>query len=425
MGLGDRPRGRWWVRIALVGGLIAGVGTVVSLALVRPDQIAIATDVYARAGRAVLDGEAVYAVRPADHPRFTFQYPPVVAVLAVGYGLVGPTAAFVCQTAITLLAAGALAWLVLDRLRLDRRTDRWLAALAIVAAGPVASVFAMGQISAVVALCVVGGFLAAIADRPRRSGTGFGLAAFLKVYPGGTWVWLLARRSWRPLAVASAVLIAGWLANLAVGFELTRRYVTTVLIEGSATSAFAGGPPLSPGYVTVMRPLSALGVSGVWLWVGAATLVGPPVLACYRRFDDPVGVETAMLATVIGLLAVVPLESFYFTLAVAPIVLVAYRIEDHPAVGVLAVGTLLVWLAVPPGPLAAVASDLPAGLAGVAAWLAESVLRRVQPPLVGTALVLLACVWVQHDLARGRYPGQRSEADVRGPSADARRENES
>ncbi|WEL22815.1 glycosyltransferase family 87 protein [Halorhabdus sp. BNX81] len=408
VGGGDRPSGRWWVRLSLVVGLLAGLTAVISMAVVRPAQFSVATDVYARAGRAMLDGEAVYAVSPTGTPGFTFKYPPVVAVLSIGYGLIGPTAAYVTQVGVNLLALGTLAWLVLDRLPTKSRIDRRLAALAILAAGPVTSTFVMGQISPVVALCVGGGFLVALTDRAWRGGVGFGLGALIKVYPGGTWAWLFARRSWRALAVAIGVLAVGWLGNLVVGIELTQSYVTTVLFEESSTAVFAGGPPLRPAHVTVMRPLSALGVSGPWLWIGAAGLLGPPVLACYRRLDEPAGAETAFLATVIGLLAVVPLEWFYFTLAVAPLVLVAYRIENHPAVRVLAIGTILLWLAIPPEPLLMMTSDLPAGLGGAATWLATDVLRRIQPPLIGACLVLGACVWVQHDLARGRAVCRRT-----------------
>jgi len=402
VGGSERSNGRWWVRLSLFGGLIAGIVTVISIVSFRPEQFSVATDVYARAGRAMLDGEAVYAVSPADNPGYTFRYPPVIAALAIGYGVIGSSAAYLTQVGVNLLALGGLAWLVLDRLPSLDRLDRRLAALTIIAAGPVTSTFVMGQISPVIALCVGGGFLIALADRVRAAGVGFGVAALTKVYPGGTWAWLFARRSWRALAVASGVLAVGWLANLAVGIELTHSYVTTVLLEESSTAVFAGGPPLRPAYVTVMRPLSALGVSGPWLWIGAGAIVGPPVLACYRRLDEPAGAETAFLATVIGLLAVVPLEWFYFTIAVAPLVLVAYRIETHPAVVVLAIGTLLLWVVVPPASLAMLASDLPAGLSGATEWLAVDVFRRVQPPLIGAFLVLGACVWVQHDLARGR-----------------------
>ncbi|MFB6162788.1 MAG: glycosyltransferase family 87 protein [Halococcoides sp.] len=403
-----RPtRGRWWVRVACAGGVLAGLGTVISLFFVRPDQIAIATDVYTRAGQAMLDGGSVYAVSPADHPGYTFQYPPVIALLAIAYGVAGPTVAYVGQIGIDLLALGALATLVLDRLPADRG-DRRLGALTILTAGPVASALAMGQISPVVALCVVGGYLLALADRVRASGFGLGLAALLKVYPAGAWAWLLARRSWRAVAVAVAVVSVGWLANVAVGIELTHTYVTTVLFEESSTAVFADGPPLWPGYVTVMRPLSALGIRGVWLWVIAAAIVGPAVLASYRDLDSAIGAETAALATVLGLLAVVPLESFYFTMAVPLLVLVAHRIEDHPAVRLLAIGTLLIWVAVPPGPLTAMASPLPPTLGGIATWIGESVLRYVQAPLVGAGFVLGACVWVHHDLAHGRSIGRPS-----------------
>ncbi|AWB27068.1 glycosyltransferase family 87 protein [Halococcoides cellulosivorans] len=399
--------GRLWVRIALVGGLLAGVGSVLSLVLVRPDQIGIATDVYARAGRALLDGEAVYAVHPVDHPGFRFRYPPVIAVLATVYGAIGPTGAFLVQSGVNVLALLTLAWLVDDRLPPLPATDRALAGLTILVAGPVASALVMGQLSPLIALSAVGGCLVALSGRPRRAGLGLGLAAFVKVYPAGAWAWLAAKRSWRALAVAVLVVAGGWLASLAIGVDLTQAYVTTVLLDESSTAAFADGPSLWPGAVTLMRPLAALGVRGTGLWIGALAIVAPPVLACYRHLDDPVGVETALLATVVGLLAVVPLESFYFTLAVPVLVLVAVRIEDHPAIRPLAVGTLLVWLAVPPGPLAALATSLPGALGGLTQWVAESVLRRIQAPLVGSLLVLGACVWANHDLA-----GENSETET-------------
>lgn len=401
--------GRRWVRFALVAGLLAGVGTVGSLFVVRPDQIGIATDVYARAGRALLDGEAVYAVHPVDHPGFRFRYPPLVALFATVYGVIGPTGAFVVQSGLNAIALLVLAWLVDERMPALPATDHALALGAMLIAGPVASALVMGQVSPVIALGAVGGCLVALRDWPRRAGIGLGLAAFVKVFPVGVWAWLLARRSWRALGVAAIVLTGAWVGSLAIGVDLTHAYLTTVLLEESSTAAFAEGPPLWPGAVTVMRPLSALGVRGTGLWIGAIAIVAPPVVACYRHLDDPVGVETALLATVIGLLAVVPLESYYFAIAVPLLVLVAVRIEDHPAVRPLAVGAVLIWLAVPPGPLAELATNLPGTLGGVTQWVAEAVLRRVQAPLVGSLLVLGACVWAHHD-ERGDTSADRTDA---------------
>lgn len=171
--------------------------------------------VYLVAVHALLHGHSLYGVHPGERAGFT--YPPFAAVVLIPFTLISEATAQVVWTLLTLAAAGALCLVVARALprRLGPVPVVWPALTALLlAAKPVQSNLAFGQISMFLALGVVADLLA----RPRRGqGAVTGLCAAVKLTPlvFVPYLWLTGRRRAAGVAAgafAAATVLAGLLA---------------------------------------------------------------------------------------------------------------------------------------------------------------------------------------------------------------------
>ena len=392
---------RRWPRLVLLAGVLSGLTTLVGLPTRHPEQVGIATDVYALAGRALLDGGDLYATVPA-HPGFAFRYPPVLALAVVPHGVLGQTGAFVLQTALNLAALAALAGLLVRLAEragatLDRR-DRLLVGAYAVLGGPVAANLVMGQVNPLLALGVAAGTWFVLREREQAGGVAFGLAALVKLFPALLGAWLVRLRAWRAVAAATATGLSLLLVGvLALGPGVHESYVGTVLADEAAVAAFADGPDPAAPYVTVRRQVAlvAPGLSGTAKSAVGAAVLAPVVVAASRVVEDTVSRLLSLQATLLATLLLVPLEPFYLVLGLCPLVPLLYALERGRARRLFLAGAVLLSVPVTYESVVAVTAVAPAGLADAVRGIARAAFGVALPPSVGAWLVLAACVLAQ------------------------------
>jgi alpha-1,2-mannosyltransferase len=243
--------------------------------------------VYRFAGRAVLDGTALYGVRdPVEGLPFT--YPPFAAVLMTPLAWLPPwlLAALWSATSVAALAAVVL----LVRRSLGRPAPAWsVAALAVLAFAlePVWQNAVFGQVNTFVMLAVLVDLL-----RPERrwSGVLLGIAAGVKLTPL-VFVVLLVLVGYRSAAARATATFA---ATVVVGVLVMPGAATTYWTE-RLLSASRVGPPALAHNQSVLGVLTRLGESvpstTVWLAVEVPLAVGILLVAAgwWRRGDRVLG----------------------------------------------------------------------------------------------------------------------------------------
>ncbi|WP_232687354.1 glycosyltransferase family 87 protein [Halobacterium zhouii] len=408
-------------RLVLAVGVLAGVLTGVSLPVVHPEQVALASDHYYRGARAALLNADIYAGNVG------FLYPPPVVVAFYPLALLGdPAGAFALQVALDLVALAVLAALlvaVTERAGVDlSRVDRVLVAGYALASLPVVANLLMGQVNPVLALAIAGGAVLLERNRPRASGVAFGLAALVKLFPALVGVWLLRRRAWTAIAAATATGV-GLLAvgALAFGVPAYEAYITHTLTGEMAVGAFQHGPDPTAPYVTVRRQL---GVLAPWLpgWavLPASLLAVAPVLVGVNRTVDTLRSRlVALQGTLLATLVAFPLEGFYVALTVFPLVPLLYLLDSGVPRRLFLAGALL--LSVPVTydtvAVATAASVVPLGVGAAVREAARSLFAFALPSMVGVWLVLAACLLVQHRAATVTHSPE--DAARSGPPNDA------
>ncbi len=197
------------------------------------------------AGRAILDGEDVYAVR---HQRgWPFYYPQTMAVLMVPLALLPVGPAVVAWYAVSV---AALFWAGLRLVRLcdelaGRPVGPWVVAAFLVNFGPIVSGLQRGQLSALLFMLMVEAFWWYHRGRMAHSGMFVALAAALKVYPALLILPLVVRREWRGLAAFLGGLAALWIVvpmmarGPQVGWEATRQWTSAILLPFLTDGSYA------------------------------------------------------------------------------------------------------------------------------------------------------------------------------------------
>lgn len=400
-------------RIVLAVGVAAGLANLVSLPLLRPEQVGLATEVYTTAAEAALAGEPVYGVSPPGTSGLHFVYPPVVLLAVLPYGLIGdPTISFAVQTTVTVAAGLLLARLLLgvvaDAGVSLTRLDRTLVVGFVLLSSHSAPTLVNGQLNVVLGLLVAVGFLSVARERQWLGGTALALAATVKLFPAAFGCYLLARRRWRAVAAATLTGLGLLALGLVVfGVEPLETFLTAVVPAESQTGDLARDP-LAHDYQTVRRQLAAVlpWLPATWLPVLGVAVVAPVVAGTYRRLETGIDRMLAVLATIVGTLLVLPLEGLYFPLAFFPLVPLLYCLPSGRSRQCLVVGTLLTMVTVTPiGVRALLESgllgpDLGAALEAVTTPLFYVIL----PPTVGMWLLVAAGVvwqWRERDQATG------------------------
>jgi len=393
-------------RLVLAVGALAGVPTVLVFPRVNPAQVALASDVYYAAGRAVLAGRPIYDVG--------FLYPPPVAVAFLPNALLGDAAlAYGYQILVGVLALAAVAAVAVRLaaragVRLDR-TDRLLVAAAVLASPPSVVNLVNGQVNPVLAAAVGAGALALEADREWASGNAFAAAALVKVFPALVGAWLLRQRAWRATAAATAVGVGVLLAGLPVfGVDAYETFATTVLTGEANVATFPDGPDPREPYATVRRQFAAVapGLSGAELLAASVAVLAPVVAAANRVTASVTDRLVGLHAVLVAVLVAFPLEPFYAVLAYPTLVPLLYALDGMPRRLFLA-GSLLTVAPVAFSDVALLASApvVPTAVADALLAAAEALFTYVRPPTIGAVLTLAACVLQQH-----RRAGERATA---------------
>jgi len=395
-------------RIVLVLGLLAGLGQAYTLPRLSPEQITLATDVYHHAAEAFLAGGNPYTVTPPDLPGYYFLYPPVVLGAMLPYGLLDPGLAYAIQTALNLLTTAAIAAVLVrtiehggvDLGRLDRVL---IAAFAFGSTGSVTNVI-NGQVNPQLALGIAVGVLLVERDRGTLAGVVLAAVATVKVFPALVGAWLLRRRAWRAIVAAVATGVGLFLLGLlAFGPDLTAAYFTEALAREASVGTFEGGPDPASNKVTIRRQIAFLAPwvpADLLLPVGAA-LLAPVVLAASRTMATLRDRLVALQATLLAMLILVPLEPFYFSLAVFPSVVLLYLIRGRwprrlylagflLAAAPLTMSSATVWIET---------LSLSPGMAGAITSAARSVFSFALIPMYGIWLMFGACALYQHQRA--------------------------
>lgn len=386
-------------RLLLATGVVAGIWSGATLAVTQPEQLTLASDVYYHAARAALAGEDFYATTPPGLPGYRFIYPPVVMLGFLPHALLGsPAAAYALQTTLNLLAIAGISWVLLDALgRRDvpiDRADRWLVVGFVAAGSWSTGQLVMGQTTLWLALAVAVGLAALERCRDGRAGVAVALAALVKLFPATIGLWFLRQRRYRAVGTALATGLGGLLLGVVVfGPDVTHQYLAEILVERFRGQTFDGVPDPTRNHVTVRRQLAfVLGGGSPLITPLAFAVVGLPVAVCYRDVSTDVRRLTAVLATLVGTLLVLPLQSLYFSLLLYPAVLLAFALPGSRARFLFVAGTLATFVSLDPSGVATLLGATPNWLATPVVAASREVFSVVLPPTVGMWLVLAGCV---------------------------------
>ena len=397
-------------RIVLSLALVAGVGQALTLPRLSPEQVTLATDVYHYGARAALSGGDPYAVTPPGLSTYYFLYPPVVLGAMLPYGLLDPDAVYAFQTVLNLLTTAAIAVVLvrtIEQCGVDLgRPDRILVAAFAFASAGAATNLINGQVNPQLALGIAAGVLLVERGRETLGGTILAVVATVKLFPALVGAWLLRRRAWRAIT-AAVVTGAGLflLGMVALGPDLTTAWASDALAREASMGTFEGGPDPESNKVTVRRQIAVLApwVSGDLLFPAGVALLAPVVLASYRSMATLRNRLVALQATLLAMLALMPLEPFYVSLVVFPSVPLLYLLEGRwprrlylpgflLASAPVTMTTVTVWVKrVAPS----------TGTAEAITALARDAFFFALPPMYGIWLMLGACILFQHRQAGG------------------------
>lgn len=404
-------------RIVLVISILAGINYIVSMALFSPEQFGLASSVYATAADTWLAGGNPYEVTPPELPGYHFLYPPIALVVFIPHALVGQTGAYALQIISNVLVGTVLAvvlWNALERRGLDLSgLDRWLLGGFVLISSYGMPVLIQGQTTLWLTLAMAIGFESVDRQRENLAGTGFALAAIVKVFPAGVGLWLLRVRAWRAVLVAVLVGLGSLVIGvLLLGPELTEHYITEVLLARYERESFerVSDPTTTVG--GIRRQLTGLfGVPGPYLNLVSVAILAPLLAVSYRSIETDVDRQLAALATIVTVLLFMPLQPLYFTLLTYPLVIVLYRLGGGFPRYLVIAGVLLTFGKVALEPLIEWAGYLPATLASAVIDAATVGLAIALPTDVGMWLLLLGCVLYQVRRARSPSGASPSSAD--------------
>lgn len=392
-------------RLVLLLGILSGLSSLVATPFVTPDQFMLASDVYYYAGEALLSGGDIYAVDPPGRPGYHYIYPPVVVLTFVPHVLLGtPVGAYAIQTVLNALAAGGIAlilWRALTRrgLALDRFDAVLLYGFALVSTHSAISLV-NGQVNIWLGFGIAVGVDALDRNRTELAGVAFGLVALVKVFPAVLGLYLLRRRAFRGVAVATAIGVAG----LVVGFfaldpDVTVTYFSEVLT--GRYDGFDGAPDPTQTRGGAQRQIAAIfGLGPPYLTPLAGLALAPVLAYLYTDIGTDIQRQTAILGTILVTLLFFPLQRLYMVLFVAPLVLVLYSVPAGRARSTLLLGALVSFARLDFSlvEVALTSVPLPGAVQSPLLTAIEGLFRVVLPPTLGMWLLLLGCVLVTSDL---------------------------
>lgn len=393
-----RPRRS--ARFVLLAGIIAGLGNVLFIPFVNPDQVFLASDVYLAAAEAFLAGEDIYAATPPGRS-LTFLYPPIVILLFVPHALVGSqVGAYTIQVVLHVAAGIGLTAVTVRALRrrgMDiTRVDHLLVLLFVVLSAHSAIVLVNGQVTLWLGFAFAVGFDALDRRAESLAGIAFAGAAVIKVFPAAIGLWLVRTRSWRSIAVAIATGLGGLLLGaVLLGPELTATYLTDVLMARYTEETFASRPQPTETVGGIQRQFAAIfgGGSTLVTILGAAILAPLVGYLFLDIYTDELS-TTALLGAVVAILLFFPLQRLYLPLLAFPLIVVLYTLSPGRPRQLLVLGTLISFLRPSVGQVYAIVRFLPVP-GGVERFLltaVEQFLVFILLPTLGLWLILGACL---------------------------------
>jgi alpha-1,2-mannosyltransferase len=180
----------------------------------------------------VHDGGEIYDYLKPDS-KYGFTYPPFAALVMLPMAYLGWHGAIVVNVAASVVAAGAVLWLLVDPVARREGWTRWyaFAIVACLAAAfePMRETVNFGQVNALL-LGLVGLDLLVLVRRDSRwAGVGIGLATAVKLTPGVFVVYLLVTGRWRAAATATGAAAAVTLVSGALAPDASREFWTQAI----------------------------------------------------------------------------------------------------------------------------------------------------------------------------------------------------
>lgn len=306
----------------------------------RLRNYALDLDVYRIGVQAWLDGSDMYGrlPLPLHGPELPFIYPPFAAIAMVPLTVVPYAVAFTAQFVASVLS---LAICIALTIRVAWPAGGWRAPFllgvpvlaAVLLMEPVAQTFAFGQINLVLMLLVLVDLLAPRTWWPR--GLLLGLAAAIKLTPGGFVLYFLVRRDWKAAGVA---VVTGILAT-GLGF--------VVDLDSSVRYWFVGGPAAGVSgstffsNETVQAVLARQEVPEPWfhiLWLGIVAVLLALAVPIIRR-TEPVIAMSATAAVV--LMATPTAWSHHWVWVVPALIGIGAHALRHRSAGWAVVGVVI------------------------------------------------------------------------------------
>ncbi|WP_423750796.1 glycosyltransferase family 87 protein [Salinirarus marinus] len=399
-------------RLVLFVGLLLGLAYLGYTFALKP-SFGVNFRVYRAAAAAALQGGDVYSAVPPGLPsQYTYLYPPVTVLFFLPFVLAPDwQTGYAVVTLVSLLACALLAHLLV--VVIERRRDALLPLLDrlliygyVVGSSLSLPSLVYGNVNLLLALLVAVAVAAleyeaetarAVLDETHETlaGVALGVAALVKVFPALFGAWWLRTRADRPLGAMVATGVVGLVVGLAVfGVDTTRQFFTTVLTTRLEPGLFAGGLPPGEPYVTIRRPLAALGVPPGRLGAVAAAVLAVPVLLLYRGPLVDHDRLVAILGTLAAVIVFVPSLPLYLVFLYYPLVPLLYLVEARPARTLLLLGGAVINFAFQFDDVQTLLSfaPLPTVVRDALTAGARAVLSVATPPLWGVTLLLLGCL---------------------------------
>jgi alpha-1,2-mannosyltransferase len=233
-------------------------------------------DVYRIGGQVWLHGKSLYGPLPATSSgvRLPFSYPPISAVLLSPFSLMSLAVAGVVLTlggiALTALVLRWFLRTVAGPQAGSWWTIAWLLPIVLLME-PVRNTLNYGQVNILLMALVAADCLAPNVRWPR--GAAIGLAAAVKVVPGGFVLFFLCHRNWRAAGTAVASFAAVTAAGFLLDWHDSVRYWTSTVFDTSRPGSLVYAANQSIVGVLGRAGLDPRSTGGTVAWLALAAVV--------------------------------------------------------------------------------------------------------------------------------------------------------
>ncbi|WP_128226412.1 glycosyltransferase family 87 protein [Halobacteriaceae archaeon SHR40] len=355
---------------------------------------------YHYAAERALAGQSFYDVTPpGTYDWAVYLYPPGTLPTFYPFTLFEWTTGYAILTVLSVLGAGLATWLLVGYVESLGPELGWidvgLVFGAVLFSTHTYGTIYYGNINILLALGLLGGFVALQRDREYLAGSVFALTALFKVFPALIGFYLLRVRRWYAVGAALLTGLGGLVVGVVLyGLDATVYYFTDVVAGRTETELFTGGYPIEGiFYITIQRPISRL-VSAVWPSAPYLVIFGVSVLICasilayfYYDLGTELDRQMAIFATLVVMLILVPSLQWYLVLLYFPLVTLLYLWQDGASRYLFLIGGVLFSVT---GNTADTVDALERA-PDVVETLGYPIAVAATPPLYGLLLMLAAC----------------------------------